>query len=330
MKWQRQRRVSGIAILTLVFTIEATYCAKAEGENRPVPTLLFHSGFEPSTRLHMESSGWVDILGVDRSVNPPNNWGSDFAKGSLGTFRFQYAGGNTKQRQVTIEKDPNNRANHVLRYWMKAVNVKPNSSYGGKGRIQANVAGNSNLRNFYYKVRVLFDSDWQYLRDWNEKMGWFILAEFWNNANWTREGHPFRIHITLSNEAETGKALHFGVGAQIFDRGWKGIWHAGNRSFKIPLEQWLTLEVFLKEGKGKDGRFFFAVTRENGKKVTIADVRDSTHHPNDPSPDGFRQFNPMKLYTHNKNVKRVREQEGALQIYWDDFELWTDKMPWKF
>jgi hypothetical protein len=289
--------------------------------------LLFHSGFEPDTRLANESSGWVDILGMDRSVNPPNDWTKDFGQDYLGTFRFQYAGGDTTQRQVTIEPDPTNNFNHVLRYWMQQVNVKPNASYGGKGRIQANVAGNSQLKNFYYRVRLYFHSDWQHLQNWQEKMGWFILAEFWNNANWTREDHPFRIHITISNNPESDNGLHFGVGAQIESRGWKGIWHESNKSFSIPLEQWLTAEIYLKEGKNEHGRFYFAITRQDGTKTVIVDVRDTTCHPDDPAPDGFTQFNPMKLYTHNKNIHRVRNQGGALQIYWDDFELWMDKMP---
>lgn len=289
--------------------------------------LLFHSGFEPNTRLVNESSGWVDILGVDLSLNSPNDWCNDFGKHPLGTCRFQYAGGDTTKRRVTIEPDPTNNSNHVLRYWMRQVNVKPNASYGGKGRIQANVAGNSHLRNFYYRVRLYFHSDWQYLQNWREKMGWFILAEFWNNANWTREGHPFRIHITISNDPGSGNGLQFGVGAQIENRGWKGIWHESNKSFSIPLEQWLTAEIYLKEGKSEKGRFYFAITEQNGDKTIIFNVRNTTHHPDDPAPDGFTQFNPMKLYTHNRNIHRVRNQGGALQIYWDDFEIWTDKTP---
>jgi len=289
--------------------------------------LLFRSGFESNTHLVNESAGWVDITGVDHSVNPPNDWVRDFSRRPLGTFRFQYAGGYSSQRQVTIEPDPTDRSNHVLRYWMRQVNVKPNASYGGKGRIQANVAGNSNLKNFYYRVRLYFHSDWQYLENWQDEMGWFILAEFWNNANWTREGHPFRIHITINNHLGSEKGLHFGVGAQTNDGKWKNVWHQSNKSFSIPLEEWLNAEVYLKEGKNENGRFYFAIKRQNGTKTVIFDAHDTTCHPDDPAPDGFTQFNPMKLYTHNKNIHRVRSQDGALQIYWDDFKLWTNKMP---
>ena len=218
-------------------------------------------------------------------------------------------------------------SNQVLRYWMRHVNVKPNAAYGGKGRIQACVAGNRNLKIFYYRVRVYFHSDWQHLRDWDEQMGWFILSEFWNNANWTKEGHPFRIHITVSNETGANPALRFGVGAETFHHGWKRLWHAGNTDYAIPLEQWLTMEVHLKEGRDQKGHFCLTVTTENNTKHVIFDVRDTTHHPDDPAPDGFVQFNPMKMYTHRKNVDRVRQCGGALQIDWDDFELWTDQQP---
>jgi hypothetical protein len=159
-------------------------------------------------------------------------------------------------------------------------------------------------------------------------MGWFILAEFWNNANWTREGHPFRIHVTIGNDSGSEKGLFFGVGGQIEDKGWKNIWHERNTAFTIPLDQWLTAEIYLKEGKADNGRFYFAITRPDGRKTVLFDVRNTTCHPDDPNPDGFRQFNPMKLYTHNKNIHRVREQSGALVIYWDDFELWTGREPW--
>jgi len=289
--------------------------------------LLFRSGFERGTRLVNESSGWLDIVGADRSVNPPNDWAKDFGQHGIGTFRFQYAGGDTTQRQVTIVPDPTDSSNHVLKYWMKHVNVKPNASYGGKGRIQANVAGNKNLKNFYYRIRMYFHSDWQYLRNWEAEMGWFILAEFWNNANWTREGHPFRIHITIRNDPASRTGLHFGAGAQTNDGNWKGLWRKNDESFSIPLEQWLTAEVYLKEGKKKHGRFYFAITQQDGTRTVIADVHDTTCHPDDPSPDGFVQFNPMKLYTHNKNIHRVRSQGGALQIFWDDFEFWTGRTP---
>lgn len=310
-----------------VFSIGFLVSSAIAGDDPSAGTLLFRSGFEPDTCLEGESSGWIDIRGIDRTAPPPNDWENDFRKGSLGSFRFQYAGGDVSQRRVSLESDPNNSSNRVLRYWMRHVNVRPNASYGGKGRIQACIAGNKNLKNFYYRVRIFFHSDWQHLRDWDEEMGWFILSEFWNNANWTNEGYPFRIHVTVSNDAESDNALRFGVGAETYRDGWRRLWHKDNVEFEIPLEQWLTAEVYLQEGLGRDGRFYLAMTTEDDKKHVIFDVRDTTHHPNDPHPDGFTQFNPMKMYTHNKNIHRVRECGGALCIDWDDFELWVDRKP---
>ena len=62
------------------------------------------------------------------------------------------------------------------------------------------------------------------------------------------------------------------------------------------------------------GRFYLAVVTEDKAKHVIFDVRNTTHHPDDPAPDGFVQFNPLKMYTHRKNVDRVRQCGGALKI----------------
>lgn len=314
----------------IVIYLGITYlCASQVHVAHSAGKLLFHSGFEANTELIKESRGWIDITGADASVSPPNNWLEDFGRRPLGRFRFQYAGGDVLQRRVTIERDPTDPANRVLRYWMKHVNVDPHKSYGGKGRIQANVAGNTDLRDFYYSVRLYFHADWKHLQDWQERMGWFILAEFWNNGDWTGQGYPFRIHLTISNDPDRNRPLRFGVGGQVKEKGkgWQTIWHRDAERFALPIAEWMTAEVYLKEGKGRTGRFYFAITRRDGSKTVLFDVRNTTHHPDDPNPDGYTRFNPMKMYTHNRNIHRVRSQGGALQILWDDFELWTNRHP---
>lgn len=45
----------------------------------------------------------------------------------------------------------------------------------------------------------------------------------------------------------------------------------------------------------------------------------------DPAPNGFTGYNPMKLYTSKELVSYVKSQGKTLQIYWDDFKLWTNK-----
>ncbi|MCF6226865.1 MAG: hypothetical protein L3J22_11280, partial [Xanthomonadales bacterium] len=72
------------------------------------------------------------------------------------------------------------------------------------------------------------------------------------------------------------------------------------------------------------GRFILAVTPDSGVRQIIFDVTNFTHHPDDNNPDGLSCYNPMKLYTSGATVDYVRNHNGVLQIYWDDFELWKD------
>jgi hypothetical protein len=288
--------------------------------------LHFRSGFEAQTHITGESASSVDIQGVDGSVAPPNDWVGDLEADPIGTFTVQYQGGDTTQRYARVIDDPTAPGNRVLQYWLKHVNVDPGASYGGKGRIQANLYRNTGLREVYYAFRMYLPSDWNHLRSWTEPMGWLIIAEFWNNAAWYEE-YGFRIHITIGKDAGSGSPLRFGVGGQRDEQGkWQGIWHHGS-SFSIPTEEWLSCEVYFKEGDAATGRFHFAVTRESGGRTVIFDVRDVTHHPDDPSPDGLTDFNPLKLYSQKDNIDRVRDQGAVLQVYWDDFELWLNREP---
>ena len=315
--------------LVVVLLLLATTSSSAQ-ESLGDGTLLFQSGFEPSTQLYDQSSSWVDIRGTDRSSDISNVWGEQFGGEKLGSFRIQYGGGEPNYRLASITSDEEYPGNHFLRFWMKEVNQDRGASYGGKGRIQATIAGNRQLKNFYYRVRMRFSSDWQHLRDWDQPMGWLILSEFWNNANWTKEGHPFRIHLAMSKVEGKSKSLRFSVGAQLDEnRRWKQLWHETANGFDIPLEKWISVECFLKEGNENHGQYFLAVTPDGGSRQVLFDIRNLTHHPEDSEPDGFSQFQPLKLYTHRINVDRVREKSGALQIDWDDFEIWTDREPAK-
>jgi hypothetical protein len=59
----------------------------------------------------------------------------------------------------------------------------------------------------------------------------------------------------------------------------------------------------------------------------IFDIRNFTHHTQDPQPDGITLWNPMKLYTSWELTSFVRDQQKALQVYYDDFAVWKDRAP---
>ncbi len=284
--------------------------------------LIFQSGFEAASTIPYQDAEGTDINGRDESVPPPNDWEKDLEEHpNIGHFRIQYQGGDSSQRLASIIEDPTRPGNHVLQYWMHRPNVGTEKAYGGKFRIQANFYENEGLHEIYYKVRVYFSRDWQILRNWEESMRWFILAEYWNNGGWTGEDHVFRMHLTLNKDGGTGKPLYFGIGAQVRTDGWKELWHEENKEFPIPTEEWLCLEIHLREGDGENGRYWLQVTDSSGRQTVVFDITDYTHHPDDPVPDGYRHLNPLKTYSHRDNINYVTDAGGTLQVLWDDLQV---------
>ena len=83
----------------------------------------------------------------------------------------------------------------------------------------------------------------------------------------------------------------------------------------------------MKEGNKETGRFYMAITPDGGSKQVVFDVTNFTHNTQDPAPDGFTGYNPMKLYTSKEVVAFMKSNGKTLQIYWDDFKLWKNKRP---
>lgn len=285
--------------------------------------LIFRSGFEPDSRMTGYDSMKVDITGIDHSVDPPNNWEAFDENPRIGFFHIEFQGGDSSMRKAQIIEDPARAGNHVLQYWAKYPNVGYNKSYGGKTRIQTDCYYNDSLFDIFYKFRMYLTKDWNILKDREEGMDWFIIAEYWNNAGWLDEGHRFRMHLLITREEGVNQPLNFEVGAQVLDEDREYIWKEKNDEFDIPIGEWLDMEIYLKEGDLENGRFKLSVTRKSGNRTTLFDITNYTHHPDDQEPDGFRHVNLLKCYSHRDNINYVREHGGVVQILWDDLELWT-------
>ncbi|MDX2360664.1 MAG: T9SS type A sorting domain-containing protein [Crocinitomicaceae bacterium] len=283
------------------------------------PELIFHSGFEP---LSTETITGEDIIGIDNSVSPPNDWVNDLENHpNIGDFSIYYEGGNDTMRFARIVQDPTDPTNQILHYWLKYPYVG-----GLKGRIQADMYWNNDLTELSQKVRLYLPSDWNIIKNAaGGTVTWLTIMEFMNNAGWTGEDHKFRIHIGIHKNDPFSSELNFNLGSDTKPGlTWLPYWDYVDTAFSIPVDQWMTLEFYFKEGDASNGRFSLAVTPDGGVKQTIFDVTNFTHHPSDPSPDGLTHYNPMKLYTSNNVIDYVRLNGGVLQVYWDDFEIWKD------
>jgi hypothetical protein len=57
---------------------------------------------------------------------------------------------------------------------------------------------------------------------------------------------------------------------------------------------------------------------DGGARQVLFDVRNWTHHPSDPAPDGITHLNPIKLYTSKAVIDAARNAGEALAVDWDD------------
>ena len=296
--------------------------------NNSTGELIFQSGFENSTVIPRNAD--ADIIGADNSFSDHNDWVKDFDNHpDIGSFNLQYHKGDSSMRYARIIEEPGNSSNHVLQFWLN----EP-SNEQSNGRIQANLYGNKGLKEFYQSVRMFLPEDFNTVPSFPKNIHWLTIAEFWNNITWSPTvPDRFRITLGLGKPTEKEDGLFFIVDAQdceLFENGrqkYTTIWAETNEKIKVPVGKWFTMEYYYKEGDSTHGRFYMAITPQNGNKTVVFDVTRITHNTQDHKPDGVTDFNPMKLYTSKELVQYMKSKGKTLQIYWDDFKLWKNKLP---
>jgi hypothetical protein len=319
-----------IILLSLIAFLTA--CSNGQDKKYAGSTgeLIFQSGFEPGSKV-ISRNGDADITGIDKSFPDHNDWLQDFDNHpNIGNFNLQYQGGDSTMRYAKIIPEPGNPSNHVLLFWLDAPNVE-----GNKGRIQANIYGNNGIYEFYQSVRVYLHDDFNTVKKFPKKISWLTIAEFWNNITWSKSvPYRFRITLGIGKPVESESDLFFILDAQdcqLFEDGgqkYTTIWSETNKNVKVPVGIWFTLNLYYKEGNNETGKFYLAMTPQNGQKQIIFDLTRITHNTKDPHPDGVGDFNPMKLYTSKELINFIKSQGKTLQIYWDDYKLWEDRRPY--
>lgn len=279
--------------------------------------LIFHSGFEGDVRAFPTSSPEF-LEGSDNLSASPNDWTRNLDNHpEIGTHSFQYEGENHNRRQVKIVSDPEEKKNKSLLF-----NILDREK-SDRVRIQMNIYRNRGLREFTQAVDMYLDPDLEIIKEYPDKYTWFTIFELWNNI--LHEGkYPFRIAINLQKLYKgPNDALFFRVYGQVNRNGkWESVWEQTNDVVEVPIGQWVTTEVYFKEGNERNGIFEFSITNENGDKTQVFSINHFTHHPQDPKPKGVQRFNPIKLYTFDKLTSFAKNNGKSLKVYWDDFFLW--------
>jgi hypothetical protein len=308
--------------LLLLLLTPFSGCSQKTETAPPKSGLIFQSGFESDSKVVEQSSKSAKIVGKDKSLKNLSDWENDLGMHlNIGYFNIQYQGGNESQRLAEITTDPANSSNKALRFWIKEPNVNPK-----KGRIQANIYNNNEIKNVDYSIRLFLPSDFNTVKSAPFKVKWLTLMEFWNNANWRDENYKFRISVNLQKPGTGTDSLIISVKSQIKDTKtgkWKKpyVWESVNKSFIVPVEKWMRIDVHFVEGNAEHGRFTLSITPDGESTTVVHDIKNFTHHPNDPAPDGLSHFNPFKLYTSDDLIEYVTNSGKLLNVYWDDFKL---------
>lgn len=293
---------------------------------RPIETeggeleLVFQTGYEDS--IGSPDEAHQTITGADRSLAEKNDWEVDLIDHpNIKEVFIWYEEGNPSQRFARIVTDPTDPSNKVLHFWLNEA-YAPYGEGQLKGRIQATIATNP-IQEMRIKQRLYLPEDMEILVNNSYTFQWLTIQEFWNDL--PNSDFPFRISVNIVKPS-SAPGLYLEVWGQTKianEEAWQDMWRVTDSSFSIPNGEWMTIETYFKEGDQNNGRFSIIVTDSSGKQYTVADVTNFTYHPDNPTPDGLTQFNPMKLYAPDRLITPMRENGKTLQLYWDDFELWA-------
>ncbi len=300
--------------------------------------LIFQSGFEPGTQIVDQGSQGADIIGTDNSVSSPNNWTTDLeGHPNVGDFNLQYQDFDENQqddRRAELVSDPTGSGRgQVLKFWI----VDDNVSFE-RGRIQSNNYGAPEGMTEYYQRTKLYlpSASFTPLIQNADAFDFLTTTEIWNNNNWNPafgepDAYPFRMKVNITKAPGVGQSLFLeAIGEKqsrpcCWGEGSDKLWQALS-TYALPLDTWLDIEIYIKEGDATTGQFQLAITPEGGTKQMLIDVASWTHSPDDPAPDGIKFSNAMKMYTNSSStIDKVVAAGDSLKYYWDDFELWNGK-----
>jgi len=300
--------------------------------NAIASTVLFNSRFEPSSSGTPSGALQIDdIVGTDNSVPPPNNWSNFSPRLGRDFTGLIYEGASASDAYARIVADPTGAGRgNVLKYWMR--NAVSSASHGGtKGRIQARFSGLANdLDSLYLRYLMYIDRDFQRAEALSSPITFLNLGEYWHGGRQNVE-HPFRIGFMLNKASGSGSPLYFACEATDAVRRsdgsyteWTHVWSRQNTTFRVPFNQWATVEVFYTMGNNSTGRFSVYMTPPGGPKVTLCDARTWTYSPDDPSPAfGLRFIEPLKLYTADEVINAIRgpRNDHAAILYFDNLTI---------
>jgi len=289
--------------------------------------LIANGGFGDDVTI-IQHCQYAYLSGIDQAYPTHSNW-DELTNSPCGNFRIAYEDGDAYQRLAEITPDPLDDTNSVIHLIVTEPHI--NGQDIKKGRCQLNFYGSNCLQEYYQTTKVFLPSaNMEHLKTYENEVGFLTIFEVWNNKNWGNNvSNPFRIKVSLYKEPGTGNDFFFKVQGEKMPV-WGNdvvLWEEINFTYPVPLGEWFEMELYLLEGKGNEGRFYMAITDDNNNKTLLFDINNHTVHPNENDPDGFKHINPLKLYSGEHIINHMKDGGYPLEIYWDDLELFRNKVP---
>lgn len=211
----------------------------------------------------------------------------------------------------------------VVSFILAAPNVRAGVSHSAKGRVQLDVYNNVGTKHIKAAVSMRLGQGFALIGGYRPAVNWLTISEWWNNASWTGEEHPFRLSVNLVKFRDQ-EELRFAVRAESFNSDSK-VWGAPswfyvNRHIQVPIGKWVRLEYELVEGDAYNGLFRLNM-EVDGILHNVFHEINFTKHPDAIEGDGFRHFSPIKLYTSGHLLNYFKGKGVPIMIDWKGLEV---------
>lgn len=272
--------------------------------------LLFQTGFNGSTIL--EKNEVSDLIsGTDPDYSEKSAWDSIVDGRWINDAFINYEAGSRNQRYARIVDDPTTADNPVIEFRIMEPHIREGDHM--KGRVSS-VLRTSELFEITQNVSLLLHPDMENLKNWDKKIDWLTLFEFWCSDN-------YRITISLHKSESVGEDLYFEVSTS--NKNILGYfteeWSAKDTLYKVPYGRWMHVFLHITLGNNRQGNITMTVSDGDGQTVPIFN-----HNRSFGNSHGFRTISPMKLYTSGRLIDYMKDNGWDLSVCWDNLRIFRN------
>ena len=300
---------------------------------------LLKSGFGNGTTVTISNPSGSQSGQISGGDISPYNWQTSIASQSPVTYfdaaKLNYEQGDLTKRGADIQNDPVlGASNKVLRYYLTQYNVTL-STGEKKGRVSYDLTNSNHpstkVKEYSQKVRIFLSNSFSLLANSTLPAPgqWLTLFEFGDDVqNNLALSTASRISVNVVRKTDYtvgDSKLYWEAQFQEHNPNWADAsWgRKRNTTIAIPIGQWFTVELYIKQGIGSNGRFTMimngnTVFDQTGTNVSSLFASQGTQ------PDGQEGWNPMKMYCAKTVIDLFQNASGGAQtmtMFWDDIDI---------